>query len=238
MSEASTIAVIPARGGSKRIPRKNIRLFAGEPLIVHPIRTLLRSGLFEHVVVSTEDDEIAGVAQAAGAWVPFRRNSELADDHTPTAPVVLDAIERIESEAGLPVGDVCVVYPAAVFMTVDHLRNSRALLRSRNVEVVMAAAEFPAPIRRAWRECPDGTAEMVWPEHRLTRSQDLARAFFDAGQFYWWSPNARSQMISGDPVRTAMIVLSASHVQDIDTEQDWTEAEDKFKWLATQRQES
>lgn len=227
MTEPLTIAVIPARGGSKRIPRKNIRPFLGVPLIVRPIATLLESNLFDHVVVSTEDDEIAEIAEAAGAWVPFRRSVELADDHTPTVPVILDAIEKVEAITGRAVGEVCVTYPAAVFMTVDHLTGARRLAQDDRIDIVMTAAEFPAPIMRAWRQTPDGSAEMVWPEHRNTRSQDLEPAFYDAGQFYWWAAEAHIRLKTGLDPSVGLLVLDPSIVQDIDTEVDWAEAERK-----------
>lgn len=225
MSDQLTIAVIPARGGSKRIPRKNIRPFLGSPLITYPIRTLLGSGLFDHVLVTTDDDEVAAVAEGAGALVPFRRSPELSDDFTPTAPVVLDAIVRTEELMGRTVGDVCVAYPAAVFVTTQHLTDALVVLHQTDVDVVMTAAEFPAPIRRAWRRNADGSAEMIWPEFNLTRSQDLEPAYFDAGQFYWWSRAARMHTQEGSPSRYGLFELPADQVCDIDTLNDWTRAE-------------
>ena len=229
MSELLTIAVIPARGGSKRIPRKNIRPFLGIPLIARPIGTLLDSGIFDHIVVSTDDDEIAEIAEASGAWVPFRRAPELADDHTPTVPVVIDTIERVENLTGRPVGEVLVVYPAAVFMTVEHISAARSMLHETGADVVMSAAEFPAPILRSWRRNPDGRAEMIWPEHRLTRSQDLEPTYYDAGQFYWWSSKARMRIQNSEQPISQLFELKVGEVQDIDTEEDWRSAEMKFQ---------
>jgi pseudaminic acid cytidylyltransferase len=227
VSELLTIAVIPARGGSKRIPRKNIRPFLGIPLIARPIGTLLVSGIFDHIVVSTDDDEIAEIAEAAGAWVPFRRAPELAGDHTPTVPVVVDAIERVETLTGGLVGEVLVVYPAAVFMTVEHVSAARSILHETGADVVMSAAEFPAPILRSWRRNPDGCAEMIWPEHRLTRSQDLEPTYYDAGQFYWWGNHHK---LTGQAIHTtALFMLNQIEVQDIDTADDWNTAELKFQ---------
>ncbi len=225
MSDELTIAVIPARGGSKRIPRKNIRPFLGTPLIMYPIRTLLSSGLFDQVLVTTDDDEIADVAEWAGALVPFRRSPELSDDFAPTAPVVLDAVDRFEEWTGNSVGDVCIAYPAAVFVTAQHLTDALVLLHQTDVDVVMTVAEFPAPIRRAWRRNADGSAEMIWPEFNLTRSQDLEPAYFDAGQFYWWSRAARMHSQQGLPSRYGLFELPADQVCDIDNLDDWTRAE-------------
>jgi len=232
MADYATLAIIPARGGSKRIARKNIRPFLGVPLVARPIQTLIESAIFDYVVVSTDDDEIAAIAEAAGAWVPFRRPAELADDFTPTVPVILDAADRVEQLSGNEIGELCVVYPAAVFMTKEHLIDAQALLRGRSTDVVMSATEFPAPIQRAWRQSDDAAAEMIWPEHRLTRSQDLEPAYFDAGQFYWWSRDARSKLRSESPIATALFKLPPQFVQDIDTEADWDEAERKYRHMA------
>lgn len=229
LSKTLTIAVVPARGGSKRVPRKNIRPFHGVPLIARSIGTLVDSGLFDHIVTSTEDEEIAQIAQDAGAWVPFRRPPYLADDHTPTVPVVLDAVERIEDLTGQAVGEVLVAYPAAVFMSPTHLQESRKMLQSTGSAIVMSAAEFPAPILRAWRKVDGGSAELIWPEHKLTRSQDLEPTYFDAGQFYWWSAAARDALRKGLDVNTSLYLMPAHLVQDIDTEDDWMAAE--AKWL-------
>lgn len=231
MDSSLTLAVIPARGGSKRIPRKNIRPFLGIPLIVRPITTLLESNLFDRVVVSTDDEEIAQIAENAGAWVPFLRSAHLADDHTPTIPVVLDAIAQVEAITGLAVGEVCVAYPAAVFMTVELIAEAQRRAHTSGNDLVMAATEFPAPIMRAWRQSSDGSAEMIWPEHQNTRSQDLSAAFYDAGQFYWWTDKARSLLLRGEQPKTGLLILSASEVQDIDTEIDWIAAEGKARTL-------
>ena len=180
------LAVIPARGGSKRIPRKNIRPFHGVPLIVRPIETALASGLFRDVIVSTDDDEIATVAEQAGASVPFRRAASLSDDVTPLQPVVADAVVRYGELTGAEVTHVCLVYPAAVFTLMEDLQAGlERLVRLRVGSLVFSACSYPAPIQRSWREDDDGCAEMIWPEHRLTRSQDLPEAFYDCGQFAW-----------------------------------------------------
>lgn len=221
------VAVVPARGGSKRIPRKNIKDFHGVPLIKRTLRTLLKSGLFDQVVVSTDDDEIAEVAKTTGASAPFKRAANLADDHTPTAPVILDALNRLKA-AGMSVGEVAVVYPAAVFTTAENLMESLELLRQSGVDQVFSACKYEAPIERAWRRSPDGTAQLVQTKHAATRSQDLAPAYYDAGQFYWWAAGIDSLVSRGLPLRRAMYLMPRWRVQDIDTPDDWEMAERLF----------
>jgi len=225
------VAIIPARGGSRRVPRKNIRSFLGVPLISRTIATLLGSGVVSRVVVSTDDRAIAGVATDAGAEIPFLRESRLADDFTPTADVVVDAIQRIDGLTGDPSGPICVAYPAAVFATGDDLRLARAHLEEGEFDIVFSGTEFPAPIRRAWHKMADGSAEMIWPEYRLTRSQDLEPAFHDAGQFYWAWPGAWERIAAGQPVRYGMYEMPNWRVRDIDTEEDWEAAEHMYRLL-------
>jgi CMP-N-acetylneuraminic acid synthetase len=183
------------------------------------------------VVVSTDDDEIADIAEAAGAWVPFRRHPDLADDHTPTVPVIVDAIERVEKLTNNDVGDVLVAYPAAVFMTVGHISNARAMLHQTGASIIMSAAEHPAPILRSWRRKADGSAEMIWPEYKDTRSQDLEPTFYDAGQFYWWSSEVRIHLHANEEPQQRLYQLMPAETQDIDTEQDWLDAENKWAAL-------
>lgn len=223
------VAVIPARGGSKRIPRKNIRLFHGVPLISRTIATLRDSGLFRAVLVSTDDEEIAEIARQAGAEVPFIRSKELSDDHAPTVPVVVDAIERLEQMSGPVLGDICVAYPAAVFVTRDDLVAAREVMKVSSADGVFCAAAHAAPILRSWRKTVDGMAEMIWPEFADTRSQDLEQAFFDTGQFYWWAEGTWKMRAAGDPVTTAMHTVERWRVQDIDDEEDWRAAELTFE---------
>lgn len=225
------IAVVPARGGSKRIPRKNIRPFLGVPLIARTIETLKSSDLFERIVVSTDDEEIAEVARHAGAEIPFIRSSELSDDHTPTVPVVLDAIKRLEVLSEASVGEICVVYPAAVFVTSADLVAAHQVLTEKGADSVFCAAAHAAPILRSWRQRADGFAEMIWPEHASTRSQDLETAYFDTGQFYWWASGTWKRRAAGKPVTAAMHVLERWRVQDIDDEEDWRAAELTFQLL-------
>lgn len=226
---------MPARGGSKRIPRKNIRPFLGRPMLVRTLETLHRARLFDRIVVSTDDDEVAAVARDAEAEVPFERPSDLASDFVPTQPVVEHAITALDLG---PDAEVCVVYPAAVFTTVADLRTSVELLRSTpDASYVAVATRFAAPVQRALRRHPDGTCEMVWPEHRLTRSQDLEEFFHDAGQFYWGTAQA---WLDAEPMfarSTLLHVVPRWRTQDIDTLEDWKLAEMLFGLLEGQRQE-
>ncbi len=227
MSEPAgpSVAIIPARGGSKRIPRKNIQPFLGVPLIVRTLQLVQGAGVFDRVVVSTDDDEVASLARDAGAEVPFIRPPELSDDHTGTRPVIQHAIRQLEAAAGTSLGLVCSVYATAVFLTADDLVAARQLLVDSAAAFVFSATTFPAPIQRALRRRPDGTCEMFQPEHRTTRSQDLEEAYHDAGQFYW---GTREAWLSDTPTfgsQSRMFVLPRWRVQDIDTPEDWHRAE-------------
>lgn len=220
------VAVVPARGGSKRIPRKNIRPFRGVPLLARTVALLRDAELFDRIVVSTDDEEIAAVAADAGAEVPFLRPGELADDHAGTRPVIVHALEALEDAAADRIDALCTVYPAAVFVHAEDLRQAyQRLVEHDDAPFVFSAAAFPAPIQRAVRERPDGTAQMFWPEHVTTRSQDLEPAYHDAGQFYW---GRREAWLAGGSVLEAgslMHVIPHWRVQDIDTLDDWVRAE-------------
>ena len=217
------VAIIPARGGSKRIPRKNIKPFAGKPMIVHAIETALKSKLFEHVLVSTDDDEIFEIAQKYGAETPFVRPPELADDHTPTVPVIAHAIEACEV-LDWQITAVCCIYPGVPFMQIDDLRQAWALLQSSDVAYTFPVTEFPSAIQRALKRTEKGLMQPFFPEYELVRTQDLETAYHDAGQFYWGWRNAwfeyahiHSQGL-GLPIPNWRVV-------DIDTTEDWTRAE-------------
>jgi len=223
------LAVIPARGGSKRIPGKNIRPFLGEPIIAYPIRTALSSGLFDEVMVSTDDDAIARTALQFGATVPFRRSAERANDTAVLAEVVREVIDRYV-ESGRVFDAVCCILPTAPLMTVPFLQQGLQLLqRDSTIDSVRPVVRFSYPIQRAVRLQGD-RVEMFWPEHRLTRSQDLEPAFHDAGQFYWMR---LPQGLSGE--QRAAFEIPERYSQDIDTEEDWMIAEAKFRALADER---
>ena len=221
MSDA--IAIIPARGGSRRIPRKNIRDFAGKPAIGWPLETAVASGLFARVVVTTDDAEIAGVARRFGAEVPFVRDADLADDHTGTTDVVRDAVARL---ALPPDTLVCCIYPTALFVRGDDLQRGLDAVAG-GATWAMTAAEYATPIDRAYR-VEGGRLIPRNPAMMTKRSQDLEPAFLDAGQFYWaragtWrDPDAR--VWDG----AAPVLLPLERVVDIDTEADWRMAERLF----------
>ena len=220
------IAVIPARGGSKRVPRKNVKDFCGRPMIAWSIEAALESGCFDRVIVSTDDDEIAEVAQACGAEAPFRRPAELSDDHTPTVPVVAHAIRWQQRTA--PVERACCIYATAPFIRAEDLRAGLALLEARAAEYAFTATTFEFPIQRAIRLDAGGGVSMIQPEHLMTRSQDLEEAFHDAGQFYWGRADA---WLADRPIfgpGSVALVLERQRVQDIDTDEDWARAESIF----------
>ncbi|MCV9962229.1 pseudaminic acid cytidylyltransferase [Pararhizobium sp. BT-229] len=220
------IAIIPARGGSKRIPRKNIKLFGGRPMIAWPIRAALSSKLFDHVIVSTDDDEIAEVAEASGASVPFRRPAEFANDHSPARDAINDTIAQAEAFYGKPVVSACCIYATSPLIEAGDLIAARALLDEKPVaNFVFAAATYPHPVQRAMVRDGALGVSMLHPEHIKTRSQDLPEAFHDAGQFYWGWRDAfmdRHPMFSP---QSRPYLLPRSRVQDIDTPEDWEFAE-------------
>lgn len=222
------LAVIPARGGSKRIPRKNIKEFCGRPMIAWPIQAALESGCFDQVIVSTDDAEIADVAQAAGAACPFMRPADLSDDHTPTRPVIAHAIDHLQN-AGQRVSYACCIYSTAVFTSPSALRLGFETLEKTRASYVFPILPFPAPIERSLRRAPSGHVSMVMPDHFATRSQDLEQAWHDAGQFYWaaaetWRVDA--PIFSPDAVGVPVAQDAAC---DIDTPSDWARAEALFQ---------
>ena len=223
----TSLCVIPARGGSQRIPRKNIRPFAGVPILARTIGIVIESGVADRVIVSTDDDEIAEVARSAGAEVPFLRSVDLAGDDVPTIPVVADVLTRLGDGRGA-IGAVWVVYPTAVLLEPDDLMRAADEFRSSDSAVAMSVVESPGPIERAWRRSDKGEGRMLSPEHVETRTQDLEPAFFDAGQFYvaradFWISGAT--LADVDPL---LVPLPRERAIDIDTIDDWRLAESVF----------
>lgn len=225
------IAIIPARGGSKRIPRKNIKLFCGKPMIVWSIETALNSGCFDRVIVSTDDAEIAEVAKKAGAEVPFFRPTELADDFASTEDVIIHAVQTLD-KSGKPPELICCIYPTAPLLQPESLQHGLTLLQQKHLHYALSVASYAYPIQRALRLDQDSRLEMFQPEHRDARSQDLTPAYHDAGQFYWGTRRAwlERQVIFGS--NSAAVVLPRYRVTDIDTEEDWICAELMFRMLA------
>jgi len=224
------LCIIPARGGSKRIPRKNIKAFCGKPMIAYSIEAAKASGLFDKIVVSTDDEEIAKIAKSYGAVVPFMRPRELSDDHTATIPVIAHAIRASVDDIN-NVEAVCCIYATAPFVQAQYIQEAYAKLLTCKALYAFSATSFPYPIQRAIRLTKEDRIEMFSPENFAVRSQDLEEAYHDAGQFYWGTPEAWLEgKIIFAPHSTA-ILLPRHLVQDIDTPEDWTRAEFMFKAL-------
>jgi pseudaminic acid cytidylyltransferase len=217
------IAVIPARGGSKRIPRKNIKVFCGKPMIAWSISAALDSGLFDQVVVSTDDEEIAEIARRYGAVTPFMRPLNLADDLTPTVPVIAHAVEACR-QLGWEVDYACCIYPCAPTVQGSDLRDAFALIQERNAHFVFPVTEYAHPIQRALRQRADGSMQFFSPEFEMTRTQDLETTYHDAGQFYWGSADAWAAHRKMHTDGLGMPIPNW-RVVDIDTEDDWIRAE-------------
>lgn len=218
------LAVIPARGGSKRIPRKNIKPFGGKPMIAWSIHTAIQSECFDRILVSTDDPEIAIIAKEHGAEVPFLRPAELSDDNTGTIPVVAHAINW-HNQQYQPALEVCCIYATAPFMQAEDLQRGLQMLRDSGSEYAFSVTSYAFPIQRAIRITPEHRIEMFHPEHFNTRSQDLEEAWHDAGQFYWGKAQAwldQKPLFSPD---STPIPLPRFRVQDIDTPEDWERAE-------------
>jgi N-acylneuraminate cytidylyltransferase len=225
------VAVIPARGGSKRIPRKNIRLFAGKPVIAWSISAALESGLFDRVVVSTDDVEIADCAREFGAETPFVRPLELANDHAGTDAVVCHALRWL-AESGTRAEHVCCIYATAPFVTADWLRKGWQSLVESGKEFSFSVTSYPFPIQRAIRLTESGGVEPFQPECVPMRSQDLEPAYHDAGQFYWGKASAYLSGMETFGPNSSPVILPRWLVQDIDTEEDWVRAEFMFQAAA------
>lgn len=224
------LAVIPARGGSKRIPRKNIKLFAGLPIIAWSIKAAMKSRCFDRIIVSTDDMEIAEVAKAYGAEVPFLRPVKLSDDQTATIPVVAHAVDW-QNQHGPAASEVCCIYATAPFVQASDLQHGLQVLHRSGADYAFSVTSYAFPIQRAIRITPEQRVEMFQAEYFNTRSQDLEEAWHDAGQFYWGDPLA---WLAGKPLFSnyaAPVVLSRHRVQDIDTLEDWERAEWMFKAL-------
>jgi len=222
------LAIIPARGGSKRIPRKNIRDFCGKPIIAYSIESALKSGLFEEVMVSTDDAEIAEIARSYGAKVPFLRSAQNADDFATTMDVIREVLEKYK-EAGKTFEYVCCIYPTAPLIRAEHLAEGFSKLATHDYQSVFPVVRFSYPVQRGLKMDETGTVSMVWPEHLNTRSQDLQTIYHDAGQWYWLNPEAVTDAIFTEA--SGAVILKEQEVQDIDTLEDWKIAEIKYSLL-------
>lgn len=225
-----TICIIPARGGSKRIERKNIKEFASKPIIAYSIEAALKSGCFSKVMVSTDDEEIAEVARRYGAEVPFMRSAETANDYATTADVLFEVLDNY-AESGIEFDAICCLYATAPFVTADRLREGHSLLSDGKCEAAFTCVEYSYPIQRSLAICADGHIGMKFPEYAKSRSQDLEKSYHDAGQFYFTTVKALRECGSLWGPDTLPIILPELEVQDLDTLQDWALAELKYEFL-------
>lgn len=225
------VAIIPARGGSKRIPRKNVRPFAGKPIIAWSIEAAVESGCFDRILVSTDDAEIAALALHLGAEVPFRRPIALSDDHASTADVMRHAVEWIGDNGPRP-SHCCCIYATAPLMRAPSIAEGLRLLEATHADYVVPVTTFAFPIQRACRIAGE-RLQMIQPNQAMQRSQDLEECYHDAGQFYWGTAAAwqqRKPLFTGHAVP---LLVDRNHVKDIDTEEDWRQAEMMFQLLVS-----
>lgn len=224
---SGNIAIIPARGGSKRIARKNIRPFAGRPILAWSVKVALASALFDEVMVSTDDDEIAQVARDAGASVPFMRSAGAADDHAPIAAALREVVQEFGAR-GRHFDRLCCLFATAPLVQPGDLRAGLDLLEKGRFDVVIPVARFGYPIERSLARSASGRVALNSPRHAETRSQDLPESYHDAGQWIWTRP---AYLETGKPLlgpSTGSVVIDSNRVEDIDTEEDWRRAEWKF----------
>ena len=222
------LAIIPARGGSKRIPRKNIRSFLGKPIIAYSIEAALQSSLFDEVMVSTEDAEIADIATQYGAKVPFRRSNQTAGDYATTVEVLLEVLQAY-SDRGEDFVQACCIYPTAPFVQAELLDRAYQLLYKGAYDSVFPVLRFSFPIQRALKINAAQRMELFQPKHLSTRSQDLEPAYHDAGQFYWFDVEKIKLQKKLWTDNTGVLVLSELEAHDIDQEEDWKIAELKYQ---------
>ena len=220
------IAIIPARGGSKRIPRKNVRNFLGKPIMAYSIEAALESGLFEEVMVSTDDEEIADVARRYGAQVPFMRSLATADDFATTADVLREVLSCYEKQGRL-FTNMCCIYATAPLVTGRHIAEAYERLLSSDFSMIYPVVAFSYPIWRCLDLNEKGELRRHWPEYENARSQDLPKEYHDTGTFYWY----KIEPWRAGTGKTGGIVMDESCVQDIDTETDWKLAEMKYTLL-------
>ena len=231
MKEA--IAIITARGGSKRIPRKNVKEFCGKPILQYSIESALESGIFDEVMVSTDDEEIARIAKAAGANIPFMRSEKTSNDYATTADVLMEVLGKYQ-ELGQQFVYTCCIYPTAPFVTKEKLQSAFAKIKEEKASQLTPVVAYSFPPQRCV-VIREGKIEMLHPEHRNTRSQDLEPYYHDCGQFYFYDTK---ELIKHNGTITENIipmVLSELEVQDIDNESDWTLAEIKYKKMTSRK---
>ena len=220
------LCIIPARGGSKRIPRKNIKEFLGKPIIAYSIETALETGLFDEVMISTDDMEIAEVAKKYGAKVPFMRSAETASDFATTADVLNEVVANYK-EMGKEFDNFCCFYATAPLVQSKDVISAFERLQQSDFTCVYPVVQFSYPIWRCLDVAEDGTMKRHWPEYENSRSQDLPKEYHDTGTFYWYKTK---EWLAGN-VKIGGIIVDETSIQDIDTETDWNLAEMKYKLL-------
>ena len=220
------LCIIPARGGSKRIPRKNVKLFFGKPMLAYSIETARQTGIFDEIIVSTDDEEIASVACQNGATIPFMRSAETASDFATTADVLKEVIAKYK-ELGREFDNFCCFYATAPLVQSKDLLSAYKLLMQSDFTCVYPVVQFSYPIGRCLDLAEDGTMTRHWPEYENSRSQDLPKEYHDTGTFYWYKTK---EWLAGN-IKIGGIEVEETTIQDIDTEVDWKLAEMKYKLL-------
>lgn len=226
------VAVIPARGGSKRIPKKNIRLFYNKPIIAYSIELAKRSGLFDLIIVSTDSEEIASISRQYGAEIPFKRPAELSDDQAGTTEVLIHAETYLQQEAGYSIDYLCCIYPTAPLLTEEYLKAGyNALKKNKVFNIAFSSAKYSYPVLRSFYLGSDSSPDMLFPENYYKNSQELRDVYHDAGQFYWWrfGKLTDGKILFGSD--SFAVILPEILVQDIDTEEDWQMTEYKYGFL-------
>lgn len=221
------IAIVPARGGSKRIPGKNKKLFCGKPIITYGIGAALESGLFDEVMVSTDDEEIARIARDCGASVPFMRSEKTSNDYAIIADVLDEVLERY-AQMGEHYDLICCIYPTAPFVTAQKLCDAVTKLSESNADSLLPVVRFGFPPQRAV-VIRDGFLRFQYPENEKKRSQDLEPIYHDCGQFFFCKTEAFLRYHTPITPNTVPLVVSEEEVQDVDTPTDWALAETKYK---------
>ncbi|MFH1461700.1 MAG: pseudaminic acid cytidylyltransferase [bacterium] len=225
----NSIAIITARGGSKRIPKKNIKNFCGQPIIKYSIDAALKSGCFSEVMVSTDDQEIANIAESFGAKVPFLRSPQNSNDTATTGDAILEVLNSYK-KLNTKFEYFCCIYPTAPFITSEKLSNSLNMLKQTNADAVIPVVKYSYPIQRSLK-IENNILKMNWPENYKERSQDLEPAYHDSGQFYWMKTESFLEQKTLFAKKTIPFIINEIEIQDIDTIQDWEIAEFKYKYL-------
>lgn len=223
------LAIIPARGGSKRIPHKNIKFFLGKPIIAYSIEVALESNLFEEVIVSTDDDKIAQIAKQYGAKVPFMRSNLNSNDNATTMDALNEVISWYKNNIGKIFESVCCIYPTAPLVKVDYLHRGYNILIRENLASVFPIVPFSYPVWRGLKKNKEGRIEFVWPEFQNCRTQEFETIYHDAGQWYWFNPQKITNSLFTE--NSGSIIFNEEDVQDIDNIVDWKLAEMKYKLI-------